>query len=344
MLVNPKTKRRIGLAVVFTVVAVCGVFALQTSTYVQVQYSSWRFRNASSEQDRLQTAESLAALGKTGLDCIVVYMESDNTQLSEPAAKYLVSYVDKLSENNDQQDFLITKLVGHLAHNTTDQSYLVMQFVPVLLKKTEGKYSDVLRRVVSSALGASEHSVRLFAIKLSLHPHIKTHSELLPLLHDSNAEIRQAALFAVTSNNDELMLSDEELFEWLHDSDASVRKVCLDALLSRNRSEFEIALGSRLTHPNPLERLRLLLDLRYDEVADPEPWLERLSHDPEPAIRVGAARVIIEVARTRNITLPQWTARMVASDEDPTVRRVANYYLGLRGENNPGNVRPVSAP
>ena len=114
-----------------------------------------------------------------------------------------------------------------------------------------------------------------------------------------------------------------------------MRKACRDALVARDRSDAEIALGRRLTHPDPTERLKLLLDLRYDDdVADPEPWLERLSRDSEPAVRAGAARVAVEVALIRNLSCPAWVGRVADTDLHPTVRFVAAHY----------RAKPTSAP
>ena len=59
---------------------------------------------------------------------------------------------------------------------------------------------------------------------------------------------------------------------------------------------------------------------------DPEPWLERLSRDPDPAVRAGAARVAVEVAAERRLPVPVWVARLADADPDPTVRRIAGFY------------------
>ena len=113
-------------------------------------------------------------------------------------------------------------------------------------------------------------------------------------------------------------------------------------LVGRERSDAEIALGRRLTNPDPTERLKLLLDLRYDDdVADPEPWLERLSRDPEPAVRAGAARVAVEVALARRQPYPAWVGRVADADLHPTVRFVAAYY---RSQPAAAPVRPAGGP
>ena len=85
-------------------------------------------------------------------------------------------------------------------------------------------------------------------------------------------------------------------------------------------------------------------DLRYDDdVADPEPWLERLSRDPEPAVRAGAARVMAELTAGRR-TCPAWVARVADADPDPTVRRVAAYFRRQPSVGSPHDVRTVGGP
>jgi HEAT repeat protein len=143
----------------------------------------------------------------------------------------------------------------------------------------------------------------------------------------------------------EPLVSDEDLFRWLHDPDDGVRRVCHSALVTRNRTEAEIALGCRLTNPDPRERLALLIDLRYGhELADPEPWLERLSHDIDPAVRAGAARAAVEIRSERRLGAPAWVDRVADTDPDATVRRVATYFRGLQLHAVGGAIRPAGGP
>ena len=112
--------------------------------------------------------------------------------------------------------------------------------------------------------------------------------------------------------------------------------------MSRGRSEPEISLGRRLSNPDAGERLKLLMDLRYDDdVPDPEPWLERLSRDAEPAVRAGAARVAVEVAAERKQAVPVWVGRLADIDPDATVRRVAGFFRALPTQ---GGVRQAGGP
>jgi hypothetical protein len=100
-----------------------------------------------------------------------------------------------------------------------------------------------------------------------------------------------------------------------------------------------------LTNPDSRERLKLLLDLRYDdELPDPEPWMERLSRDIEPAVRAGAARAASEWTSERRLGCPPWVRRVVDSDPDPTVRFVARYFQSMPSRVAGGELRPASGP
>ena len=201
--------------------------------------------------------------------------------------------------------------------------------------------------MIAAGLAMPAVEDRLLAIRLAMHPAVKMRADLLPLLRAAEPEVRRAALFAVgPATDDEPVIADEELFHWLHDPDEGVRRVCYDALVSRGRTEAEIALGRRLTHPDPAERLKLLMDLRYDDdVSDPEPWLERLSRDPDPAVRAGAARVAVEVAADRQQPAPVWVGRLADDDPYVTVRRVAGYFRSQpTTKSAAGSIQPAGGP
>jgi HEAT repeat protein len=202
-----------------------------------------------------------------------------------------------------------------------------LELLPLVLRKTGNAHSEKCRVAVAVGLKAADLPTRLLSTRLAIHPEIRMRAELLPQLASPEPELRRETLFATTVVNGEPLIGEEDLFRFLHDPDEGVRRVCRDALIARDRTEAEISLGRRLTHPDPNERLRLLLDLRYDDdVTDPEPWLERLSRDPEPAVRAGAARVVIEVTAERRLSYPGWITRVTDSDPDATVRFIAGYF------------------
>jgi HEAT repeat protein len=147
--------------------------------------------------------------------------------------------------------------------------------------------------------------------------------------------VRAAAVTAAGAPGGDGTVGDEELFRFLHDPDAGVREACRAVLAAHGRTPEEVALGRRLTDPRPAERLRLLLDLAADTGRDVGPWLERLSRDPEPAVRAGAARVAAEVG----LPFAAWLDQLAASDPDPLVRQVARYHKGRSS-----GLTPVGGP
>ncbi|MBY0460884.1 MAG: hypothetical protein K2V38_26490, partial [Gemmataceae bacterium] len=206
----------------------------------------------------------------------------------------------------------------------------ILGLVPVILKRTGGTHADRCRVVVADGLKMPALDARLDAVRLAMHPEIGLRAEVIPLLGAPEPELRGAGLFALATADGPHGLTDEDLFRWLHDPDQGVRRVCHDVLVGRDRSDVEIGLGRRLAHPDPGERLKLLLDLRYDDdVADPEPWLQRLARDPEPGVRAGAARVMVELAGARKLPCPTWVGRVADADAHPTVRAVADHFRGL---------------
>jgi hypothetical protein len=93
-------------------------------------------------------------------------------------------------------------------------------------------------------------------------------------------------------------------------------------LRSRGRSPRDIRLGRRYTAPDAAERQKLLIDLADEEELDVTVWLDRLTADPDPAVRAGAARVAADRRADHGARLEQ----MSQSDPDTTVRRIAGYY------------------
>ena len=200
--------------------------------------------------------------------------------------------------------------------------------------------------MVAAALASPDAAVRVQAVRLTLHPPIAMRREVVPLLADPDAEVRSAALVAAAMPGDgEPIIADEDLFRWLHDPDESVRKVCRDALVSRDRTEAEIALGRRLTNPDPRERLMLLLDLRYGRRAGRPGAVAGAAqprHRAGRASRRGAGRG--GDPAERRLGCPAWVDRVADTDPDPTVRRVAAISGAVSSAPAADAIRPAGGP
>ncbi|MBA4191733.1 MAG: hypothetical protein C0467_27450 [Planctomycetaceae bacterium] len=334
----------VGLTVV-GILAAAGAWAGMNATELKTSYAARQFLSAPTDAERAQTADRLVALGEPGLQRLLGFVHSDDASRRNAATAALDRYLSGLPDGDPRAVNLGGQLLDNFPTCDASGQHAILELLPAVLKKTGSVHAAKCRAAVATGLKMPEPATRVFTTRLAMHPDVQMRGELLPLLAAPEADVRRAALFAVAAAEGDLLIGDEDLFRYLHDPDEGVRKVCRDALVGRDRSETEISLGRRLSDPDPVERLKLLLDLRYDDdVADPEPWLERLSRDPEPAVRAGAARVAIEVFTERQLTCPVWIGRVTDEDPDATVRRVASYFRRQAvGRVDPG-VRPVGAP
>src|SRR5262249_34909761 len=144
------------------------------------------------------------------------------------------------------------------------------------------------RELVRQALAHPAAEQRAIAIGLALRQDVGLLTATVPLLNDSSADVRRAAMLAVGPQA--AAVSDEDLIRWLHDPDAQVRPLCRTALRSRGLRERDVEMGRLLTHPDPLERMKLFQDLNDENDLDVGVWLTRLSQDPIPAVRAAALR------------------------------------------------------
>ncbi|MCI0705411.1 MAG: hypothetical protein L0241_30490 [Planctomycetia bacterium] len=307
--------------------AICA-WAAVNAPALRARYAAQKLTASTTDEERAKWADALVGYGEPGFRKLLECVKFANDPTRAAAVAALDRHLTALPEG-DPRAITVAGLVLE-AFDTAGEpgQRAIVGLLPTILKRTGSTHAARCREIVAVALQMPGADSRLAAVRLTLHPDINMRAELRPLLAAAEPEVRAAALFAAASLGEgDSLLGDEDLFKWLHDPDAGVRKICHDALVGRERSDAEIRLGWRLVHPDPVERLKLLIDLRYDDdVADPEPWLERLSRDPEPAVRAGSARVAVELAIARKLSSPAWVARIADADPHPAVRLVASYY------------------
>ena len=338
-----KRKWMLGFVLVATA---AGAGAAMNATALKAKYAAYQLRSATTDDDRVRAADRLAGLGDFGLAKLIEVVRAGDDACRGAAVGAIDRHLAALPEGDPQAASIAGQLLDAMGTSDDGGRRAILELLPTLLKRTGNSFTAQCRKAVAVGLRLPDPAARALAVRLALHPDVKMRTEVLPLLSDPEPAVRCAALVAVASGtDDDLVIADEDLFRWLHDPDAGVRKVCHEALVSRDHSEAIIALGRRLTDPDPNERLKLLLDLRYDDyVADPEPWLERLSRDIEPAVRAGAARVAAELTTHRRQSCPPWVARVADADPNPTVRRVASYFRNVPLRAAAGELRPAGGP
>jgi hypothetical protein len=286
-------------------------------------------QTAQTDDQRQRAAARLLELGEAGRQRILQHLMGDQASVQ---ATLLQQWQQRAGNcpNDELQQWLATLQSHWHQADASGQEAFLAWIVPVL-RRNDPSTTEACRQLIASALHSPHPAVRRAAAVWAGHHQVHLHHELLNLLRDTEATVRQAALFALaTAEESATWLPDEELFHWLHDPDDGVRRICHDILLNRGRNVLEIDLGRRLTHPEPAERLKLLAELRYDDsVADPEPWLHHLARDPEAAVRVAAIRAVAELRAQRRVACPPWVEAIIRADPDATAQRIMRYYLDL---------------
>src|SRR5262249_45597767 len=145
-----------------------------------------------------------------------------------------------------------------------------------------------------------------FAVVLAMRKEIGLATAVVPLMGDTEAAVRRAAMIAVGASRE--LVPDDDLLPWLHDPDPGVRELCETTLLARGLRDQDVRMGRLVTDADFLKRLEVIGYLQHDDQVDPQVWLQRLSRDPVPAVRAAAARAGVE---------PEW---QISVDFLPRVR------------------------
>jgi hypothetical protein len=320
--------KRAGLAAGLLAVAAGGYAALNWAG-VSARYAGYRFRTAATDNDRDRWAAKLVALGDAGTPYLLAPFRTGDEAGCDAAIAAVRGGLADLPPTDPRYAARCRAFLDGFGSFADAGKAAAIRLVPELLKSPDPDAAARCRDAVRAGLAAATTDGKVQAVRLALRPEIGLRADVAPLLDDPEAEVRRAAMLAVgpAPEGAHPVIDDEELFRWLHDPDPEVRDLCEAALYSRGLDALQVQLARQLTAPEAAERLRLLVDLQWagEAVRDPGPWLERLSRDPDPAVRLGAARVAVE----RRLLFAGWLDRMADADPDPTVRRWAGYYRGL---------------
>ncbi len=293
--------------------AIVGYFIAANWTWIRAEYSVRQLRNATDQNERRTHIQSLLALNDPGFEKILSFLRTNDRTICALIAKELPTTA---SDRNR-----IVALLTILPECDQAGCEAILSAMPELINNPDPELIELTIKALACGFQSSTRA-KVLAVRLAAHPALNQTELLVPMLLDPVPEVRIAALTTIGTAGDSSIISDEELFRWMSDPDPTVRSVCLAVLESRGRSLEEIDLGRRLKHPKPEERLQLLMDLSRETQRDIGPWLERLGHDPEPAVRAGAARVACE----RKLLYSDWVDELARNDPSATVRLVATYH------------------
>ena len=311
--------RRIGFGLA-TVLALVGGYAAFNRNTISAHYTAAQFRSATTDEARIALATKLLATGEPGETRLV---ETLRTGTPEQCQAVVVVIAAKLKE--EPESTICRPVLSACGSFGEAGQTATLDLVPDLLNCGEPDAAERCKELVTAALEVSSVDVKRRAIRLAAAPQFGLKLKVVPLLMDPSSEVRREAMLATGPLGiGEQVIETEELFPWLNDPDVEVRMVCEGALSTRGLTPEQIEAGRKLTHPEASTRLQLVVDIwrgRGGVFRDPGPWLERLSRDPDAAVRAATARVAYE----SQLTFANWLDRL-AEDADPTVRRIVAYH------------------
>jgi hypothetical protein len=274
-------------------------------------------------------ANAFPAMSATGQEKVLQMMADGFRRDLKESRNVLCAYIGRLlSEATRVQDPAVRRQAMTLAIDllTTHSARKV---------QADASSLDACRNLARNSLADAIDTNRILAIRLAQRPEINLLAEIVPLLRDRSAGVRQVAILALGPEPE--VISDDHLLYWLADSDAEVRRLCEMALRGRGLQENHIRLARLMADRRPGVRLEVIDNLQATPELDPGAWLRRLSHDPVPAVRAAAIRAAADQAR---IDLRDRIEQMVQTDPSPTVQQVARYYLSCQRDGQTKSLAP----
>jgi hypothetical protein len=117
------------------------------------------------------------------------------------------------------------------------------------------------------------------------------------------------------------------LMQWLNSREEPGATDARGELIRRGFTEVHLELARRLFHPDAEVRRELVRLLPRVQSVDAAPWLEWLSRDPDPEVRLVAIGLI---ATTGDAALLDEIEQAARDDPDPRIRRQAERIAGRR--------------
>lgn len=199
----------------------------------------------------------------------------------------------------------------------------------LLERVSRGQWLDLCRALTAQGLGDAQPATRVAAAQVLLGEALRQDRALLgavvPLLRDRSADVRCAALVALTPASE--VVGTDTLLPLLHDEDPRVQQVCEAALRSRGLDENHLRLARLMSDESPAARLRVLQHLTRQPDLDVGLWLRRLTQDRAPAVRAAAVRA---AGLNIDVDMTERLREMAEADPSETVRQNARHYLAQR--------------
>ncbi len=257
-------------------------------------------------------------------------LAEQSSEFSPAGQQACLLLLKDLIESPDAQAGVGQVLQGmmQVSISSSEQKLAVLELMALILGQDTTTNSEIIRHaknMVNSGLRDSEATVRLAAIRLAVNPAMQLHEQIVPLLSkgsmDPSGDVRQLALLAVGEY--QKLISTDEVCLLLMDDEEEVRQTAERVLKLRGLSPMHIKMAKLVNDPMPASRAEVPALVLGSSDLDSYLWMERLTRDPDPAVRAATARAMAQAGDDRLTSLLK---KLKDEDRDPTVRQVAQYY------------------
>lgn len=276
------------------------------------------------------TFDRIADLGEAATPSVIELFQGDEPKCQN-GAKALLRIMDRWPQD-DPRAASVARGFAVSAPGFSSAGKLAALSVADALLARGGDCREPASDLIRAALKDDQVSTQVKAIILALKPEFGLAADVAPLIRDPKPEVRRAAMLGVGPLRD--IVPDDDILPGLHDSDAEVRSLCESALRSRGLREKDVMLGKLITDSSPLKRMEVIRFLPNDSQLDPETWLNRLCQDSSPIVRASAARVAMDPGSGLDVDMSRRVRQMAQADPDGTVRQIAEFLLRVRETRN----------
>lgn len=314
----PKSPRR--RTVLVAICASALLTGLGVWQYAPLRAAQHANRLASAPADMRETLRAdLVAMGDHAVDPLVGLLDRDDDGLCEIAGDILLDVVNGLPAERKRAAGLRAR--DSFGKNSVGGQAAVLVLLSRLVAEDPTLIEEI-RPLIASGSKATSPQVRAAAVRLMSQPGVAKEEEIRILLGDGAPQVRRASLLGLAGFGENPTTGPDEFFPLLHDSDPENRRLAELILRGRGLRTADIRLARRFTHPDPSERLRLLLDVQTDDGVNTASLLDRLATDAVPAVRVAAVRSAAE----NGIDLGDRVREMSREDQSESVRWLAGHY------------------
>ncbi len=226
------------------------------------------------------------------------------------------------SENWLKMAFALLESHGNQTEIGAGRFILMQALIP---HASTDRHRELLRQLAKLGVADSTEEGKIAAIRFTAQekePDPELIEKSANLLRDPSAIVRRAVLLHFGSRSE--VIAEQDLLPMLHDSDTESQGLAMLALRGRGLGDQEIMMARFISDGRPAHRLRVLDLLTRHSELDTGVWLNRLSHDPSPAVRAAAMRAAVQMDQ---VDFAARLREMAVEDPHGEVRKNAQFFL-----------------